>query len=230
MRGARAALTSVFVLVTFGTFLGIGALAHDLRFSVGWAVTGAVLIWAAPAHVITITALASGAGLIEIAVAVGLSGVRLLPMAVSLLPLLRMPRKRPWYLVLPAHFMTVTVWSEGLRLVPALARADRAPFISGMGTGFTLVAAVSTAAGFYLAAGLPPVLGAALLFLTPLSFLMSTAGNARTLADRLALVAGLVLGPLLASQQVGLDLLWTGLIGGTLAYGAQRLSRAVRST
>ena len=37
LRGLKAAIGSVFILVTIGTFLGIGALAHDLGFSLAWA-------------------------------------------------------------------------------------------------------------------------------------------------------------------------------------------------
>jgi hypothetical protein len=80
--------------------------------------------------------------------------------------------------------------------------------------------------GYYLAAGLPPLFAGTLLFLTPMSFLMSTARNARMMVDRLALVLGLVLGPLLTYWHVDLDLMWTGVVGGTLAYGVHRLREA----
>jgi predicted branched-subunit amino acid permease len=223
--GFRTAVTSVFILVTLGTFLGIGALAHDLGFTVAWALATSLLMWAAPAQVIMMTALAGGSALLEIAIAVTLSGVRLLPMAVSLLPTLRGPRTRMHHLILPAHFVAVTTWVEGLRLGPTIPRENRVAFINGMGTGFTAVALASTVAGFYLAAGLPPILAAALLFLTPLSFLMSTAGNARAVADRVALALGLVIGPALAAYQVQLDLLWAGVIAGTLGYAVQRFQR-----
>ena len=80
--------------------------------------------------------------------------------------------------------------------------------------------------GFYLAAGLPPLLAGGLLFLTPMSFLMSTARNARMMVDKLGLVFGLVIGPLLTHLDVSLDLMWTGLIGGTLAYLVHRVREA----
>jgi hypothetical protein len=57
---------------------------------------------------------------------------------------------------------------------------------------------------------------------------MSIAGNARLLADRLALGLGLAIGPTLAAYQVQLDLMWGGVIGGTLAYAAHRLREALR--
>ena len=34
LAGVRAAMTSVFLYVLFGTFVGIGALAHDYGFSI----------------------------------------------------------------------------------------------------------------------------------------------------------------------------------------------------
>jgi hypothetical protein len=85
---------------------------------------------------------------------------------------------------------------------------------------------VSGFVGFYLAAGLPSLLAAALLFLTPISFLISTARNARAMLDKLALVFGLVLAPLLAALHVQLDLMWSGVVGGTLAYAIHRVREA----
>jgi predicted branched-subunit amino acid permease len=228
MRGLQAAFRSVFILVTVGTFLGIGALAHDLGFSLAWALVCTVLVWAGPAQVILMTALGGGAALVEIAIAVALSAVRLLPMVVSLIPLLRGPATRNRDLILPAHFVAVTIWAESLRLLPALPGENRVAFLNGMGSGFLAVGTAFTAVGFYLAASLPLVLTAALLMLTPLAFLMSIAGNARLLADRLALGLGLTIGPLFAAYQVQLDLLWAGIIGGSLAYGLHRLREAAR--
>jgi hypothetical protein len=86
----------------------------------------------------------------------------------------------------------------------------------------------ATAAGFYLAASLPPLMSAALLFLTPLAFLMSTLRNARLLVDRLALALALVLGPLFAYWQIGLDLMWSGIVAGTLAYAVHRVREALQ--
>ena len=48
--GLKAAGRSVFVYVIFGTFIGYGALCHDLDFSLPWAVASTVLIWAGPAQ------------------------------------------------------------------------------------------------------------------------------------------------------------------------------------
>jgi hypothetical protein len=61
-----------------------------------------------------------------------------------------------------------------------------------------------------------------------MSFLISTANNSRMMVDKLALVLGLVLGTLLTYWHFNLDLMWTGLVGGTLAYLAHRFREALQ--
>jgi predicted branched-subunit amino acid permease len=228
LAGWRAAWTSVFALVLIGTYVGVGALAHDYGFSLRWAVLSTVLIWAAPAQVILLSALGAGATPLEAAVAVGLSGVRLLPMVVSLLALIDRPGTRSRDLVLPAHLTAVSMWVEALRLLPTIPREQRIVFSNGLGLAFVVAAQGGTLIGFYLAASLPGLLTAGLLFLTPMSFLISAVRNSKHLVDRLALGLGLVLGPLLAYAGIGLDLMWTGLIAGSAAYGVHRWREAWR--
>lgn len=226
LAGIRSALTSVFFLVLAGTYIGIGALAHGYGFSVWWLALSSILVWAAPAQVILISTLGLGAPAIEGAVAVSLSAIRLFPMVVALLPLLRDPKTRLRNLLLPAHFTSVSMWVESLRLLPSMPREHRIAFCNGLSAAYMGTAVTFGFVGFYLSSELPPLLAGAMLFLTPMSFLMSTARNARTLIDRLALLFGLIIGPALAYWHVGLDLMWTGVAGGSLAYGLQRLREA----
>ena len=223
--GIGAAWRSVLAYVLIGTYVGIAALAHDFGFSLWWVVASTALVWAGPAQVILISALGAGATPLETALAVGLSSARLLPMVISLLPLIKTPQTRGRELVLPAHLTAISMWIESLRLLPTWPRATRIPFANGLGVGFMLAAQAGTVIGFYLAAALPPILTAGLLFLTPMSFLISTTRNCRLVSDWLALTLGIVLGPVLAAWQVGLDLLWTGIVAGTVAYGVGRLRR-----
>lgn len=228
VEGLRAASRSVFMIVLIGSYVSIGGLAHDLKFSMAWTVLSTVIIFAAPAQVILLTALAAGTAPFAAAIAVALTGIRLLPMAVVLLPVLRTAKTRVAALVLPAHFTSVSYWIESLRLAPALPRENRIAFVNGLGAGLVSTATLATIAGFYLAGVLPHALVAAMLFLTPMSFLSSAIRAARLSSDRAAYVIGVVMAPLLAYAHVGLDLLWTGLIGGTVGYGIHRLRRARR--
>jgi predicted branched-subunit amino acid permease len=220
--GLRASYLSVFVFVLVGTYVGIAALAQDYGFSLAWVMASTVLVWAGPSQVILISALGAGATLLETAIAVGLSCVRFLPMVVALLPLMRGSRTRTHDLLLPAHFTAASMWVESFRLLPGVPLERRVIYCNGLGFGFMSCALIGCVIGYFLTASLPPLLTAAMLFLTPMSFLISTARNARTLADRCALALGLIVLPILVYADVGLDLMWTGIVAGTAAYGVHR--------
>jgi predicted branched-subunit amino acid permease len=226
LAGFRAAWLSALAYVVIGTYIGIAALTRDFGFGLWWAMASTVLVWAAPAQVILVSALATGGAPLATALAVGVSSARLLPMVMSLLPLIKRPKTSYATLILPAHFTAVSVWIEALRLLPAISRQERIPFVNGLGIGFMCAAQAGTLIGYYLAGSLPPLLSAGLLFLTPVSFLISTTRNCQLTSDWLALAIGVVLGPLMATWQVGLDLPWTGVVGGSLAYGIHWLRKA----
>jgi predicted branched-subunit amino acid permease len=225
--GLRGGATSIYMVVVVGSYISIGALGHDLGFPLAWTVLTTLLVWAAPAQVILISALGAGAAPLEVALAVGLSSMRLLPMVVALLPLVKTPRTRTRDVLVTAHFTSISMWIEALRFLPRVPREARIGFANGLGACLMAAATAATIAGFHLAQTLPGPLVAGLLFLSPMSFLMSAVRNARVTADWVALVAGLVLAPLLAWYGVGLDLMWTGIVGGSLAYAAQRLREAL---
>jgi predicted branched-subunit amino acid permease len=205
--------STVLTLVLFATYLGIGALAHDSQFSLGWVLGSTLLVWAGPAQIILISTLGSGATAVQAAIAVTLSAIRLFPMVVSVLPLLRTPQTKRRHLVLVAQ-------------VP---RARRIAFTHGLGCGLLVVCLAATALGYGLAANLPPLFAAAILLLTPLAFLLSTARNCRQLSDVLALALGLALFPLVSMLQTGVDVLLSGIAAGTIAYGAHWWRGRVRA-
>ena len=217
--GMRSVASTVLTLVLFATYLGIGALAHDTHFSLGWVLASTALVWAGPAQIILISTLGSGATVVQAAIAVTVSAIRLFPMVVSVLPMMRTPQTKRRHLVLVTHFIAVTLWVECVRLLPHVPRERRIAFTHGLGTGLCLVCLFATTLGYGLAANLPPLLGAAILLLTPLAFLLSTARNCRQLSDCLALVLGLALFPLVSLLHTGVDILISGISAGTIAYG-----------
>ena len=224
--GLRSIAATVLTLVLFATYLGIGALAHDTHFSMAWALAGTALVWAGPAQIILISTSHAGASLLESALAVTLSAIRLLPMVVVVLPMLRTRRTKLHQLALPAHFTAVTFWVESVRLLPLVPRDRRIAFANGLGTGFVALCALATAFGFGLAAKLPPLFAAGILSLTPLVFLLSTIRNGRDIADRAALILGLAFYPLVSTyMHTGVDILVSGVSAGTIAYGLNSWAR-----
>jgi predicted branched-subunit amino acid permease len=222
LAGMRRGATSIFAVTMIANYVGIGTLSNELGLPLVWTLIASVLIWAAPAHVILASGLATKAALAEIAIAVALSGVRLLPMTITLLPLLRAARTRQRDLLLPAHFTAISTWVEGIRLLPQIRREQRIAFLNGIGTALGLYAFGGALVGYVLSASLPFALAAALLFTTPMAFLLSLIKSARGIIDQAALPLGLILGPTLAASGIGIDLVWTGLIGGSIAYALHR--------
>ena len=220
--GMRSVASTVLTLVLFATYLGIGALAHDTHFSLAWALASTAFVWAGPAQIILISTLGSGATVVQAAIAVTVSAIRLFPMVVSVLPMMRTPQTKRRHLVLVAHLTAVTLWVECFRFLPHVPRERRIAFIHGLGGGLVFVCLVATTIGYGLAANLSQLFAAAIMMLTPLAFLFSTARNCRELADGVALALGLVLFPLAAMLNSGIDILVSGVSAGTIAYGVHR--------
>ena len=228
LRGARVAATSVQGLVLFASMVGFGGLCRDIGFPIGAAMLSSALIWALPAQVLVVGGYAAGNAAPVIALAVALSSIRLFPMTAALIPYLRGRKSGVGAQLLAAHFVAVTAWIEGMRRLPSTPVDGRLPFFFGIGCLLVTSATAATLGGFLLAGTLPRSLAIGLLFLTPLSFLIQLSHNARDMVDRLALAFGLVLAPFMAEIGGRLDLLWTGLIGGTAAWAVHRFVKMRR--
>src|SRR5246127_4242085 len=133
--GMRSVASTILTLVLFATYLGIGALAHDTHFSLGWALASTLFVWAGPAQIILISTLGSGATAVQAAIAVTVSAIRLFPMVVSVMPMLRTPRTKRRELLLATHFIAVPLWVACFRLLPQVPRERRIAFTHGLGTG-----------------------------------------------------------------------------------------------
>lgn len=165
--GLSAALRSVFAVVMAGTYIGMGALAHQYGLSAWWLTLSTVLIWAGPAQLILIAIIGGGGSLWAAALAVWFAGVRFFPMVVTLLPLLRARDGSLRKLLLPVHLTTQSMWVESLRLLPGLPAKRRIPFCNGLAAGYIGIAVLFGLVGYFLAVELPPLLSAGLIFLTP---------------------------------------------------------------
>ena len=87
-----------------------------------------------------------------------------------------------------------------------------------IGVAVCCMMVLGSIAGYLLTGGVPAPVSAALVFTTPLYFILSLVISARARIDTAAIVLGCGLCPLLYLVVPGFDLLATGLIGGTLAY------------
>ncbi len=209
-------------LILAATGAGFGALAHDAGIQFGHTAFMSVILFATPAQVVLVDQLARGSSVWGGTFAVMLTAIRLLPMTVTVMPLLAGPATRRWQYVLASHFVAITGWAEAYRRLPQLPERLRMPYFLGMGSALLVCLLIGTILGFLAATLVPPLLTSALLFMTPMYFAMSLILNARQSMDWWALGAGVVLGPIMFIAAPGFDLLLTGLIGGTIAFLAGR--------
>jgi predicted branched-subunit amino acid permease len=208
-------------IVLFTSSLGFGALARDLGFTLGHATFIAASVYALPTQVLLVDMLARGAALATVAFAVSLTAVRLLPMAVSLMPYIResRPTMRGWVVrVLVGHVIATSVWVESMRRLPKLPDDLRLPHMAGIGIAMMIATVGGSCFGYLIAGAVSPVIAAGLLFMNPIYFLFSLAAGASSRLDWLAIGFGAVLGPVFFYALPGFDLMLTGLIGGTVAY------------
>lgn len=226
-QGAGAAF-SVPGLILVSAFVGFAGLARDAGLTLLQTVFMTAVVWALPAKVVLVGTILSGGSLLTAAFAVTLSSVRLMPMVVAIIPEMRTARTRQWVLYLLSHFVAVTSWVIALERFPEVPRPARTAFYGGLGTTLLAFNMIVVAAVFLLATQLPAPVSALLIFLTPMYFVTSLWGSAQDMAGRLAMVFGLILGPVFHLWVPGFDLMLAGFVGGVSAYAVHLLVRRSR--
>ncbi len=223
--GVRRALAGPAFYVAI-SLMGVGSLARAAGFPVGVAALSTLLVWAGPGQLLFFGAALAKTAPPAIAFAVSLSSVRLLPMCLSVLPMLRGRRTRLPVVMAAAHFIAVTVWAESLRRLPDLERPARLPYFFGVAVTCMGLTTISTAAGFWMTGSLPKPVGAGMMMLAPIYFLATTARAARSGADWLAILFGAVLAPFtIRFIGGGFDLPVLALVGGGGAWLAGYMAR-----
>jgi predicted branched-subunit amino acid permease len=229
LEGARQALGGPAYFVAIA-LIGVGGLAKAADFPPAAAFLSTLLIWAGPAQVLFFGAIAAKTALPAVAVSITLSSIRLMPMVLSILPMLRAPGVSRRSLFFATHFVAVTVWAESLRRLPDIEREKRLPFFFGFAFACIGMTAIFTQAGYYLTEALPTPLAVGVLFLTPIYFLATLVRAARMPVDWFSMIFGLALAPVTqAWVSGGFDLLALGLVGGTGAYACGRFVTARRA-
>ena len=224
--GIRDAL-GIPALVLMASLVGVGGMCRDIGYPMGAGVLSTLMIWAAPGQMVMFGAIGSGAALPAVAIAVSLSSIRFMPMCMAILPMLRGPKTPLWLMLLLSHYVAVTAWVQGMRVLPDMPQEKRIPYYLGFANTVMIAAAISTGVGYFLVGELPKSLAAAALFTSPLFFTLSMLAAARRAVDWLALGLGFAIAPL-AFRFIapGFDLLVEGLVAGTLAYIAHRVLKA----
>ncbi len=223
-QGLRGVL-SVPAFILMLSFVGFGAFSREVGMTMGQAAFSTATIWALPSQVVLAGAVASGSSLLLVMIAVALASIRLTPMVAAWVPVVRGPQSTRVSLILMSHFVAITAWIISMARLPDLPRAARASYFVGFASSLTVCNTIITIFSFWLAGEISAEWRGALFYLTPIYFLTSLTGAAKIRSDQLAMVFGLILGPIFYLLNIQLDLVWTGLFGGTIAFAIVKYSR-----
>lgn len=219
--GIRMGL-GVPVLVLAGAYVGFGSLCRESGLSLWLGLTSTATGWALPGQLALVELYSAGASVLAIMVAVAMSNARLLPMTVTLVPVLRRPQTPGWRFYLYSHFIAMTGWAILMQRGPEMGRPLRLPFWLGLTLTFFVVTLFGTAAGFFLSGVLPAEVSLGLVFINPLYFLLLFIADMRRRARALALAFGAVAGPLIHPLAPDWGLLISGVVAGTAAFLVNR--------
>lgn len=211
-------------MVLAAGYLGFGALANGYGFPLWAALLSTASIFALPGQLAMLEMSLSGTFATVIVVTVSLTAARFLPMAVSLMPVVRTPGRPSWHLYLVAQLLAMTGWAAGMRRFPTLPPAQRLPWFVGFAVTNWIVCLAATLAGYGLADLLPTLVRQGLVFVGPLYFLLILTGETRTRQGIAALACGAVVGPLVHLLSPQWSVMLGGFIGGTLAWALVRSS------
>ena len=221
LKGARG-IASIPAFVLMSSFIGFAGFAREAGFSLGETVFMVATIWALPSHLVLVGSVIADASVFATLIAVLLASVRLMPMVMAQMPLLRGKNTSKWTLLFLSHFIAITSWvflQERYKQVPQDARAS---FFAGFAMTISTICTVLVGITYVLAGTFPPILAAALFFLTPIYFLTSIWRAAYLLSDRWAMGFGLVLGPVFHLIVPEVDILLAGGLGGVIAFAIHR--------
>jgi len=218
VRKGIAAAIGMPVIVLGASFLGFGSLVHASRMSLETGLAATLGLYALPGQIALVELFAAGTPWAALLLAVWLSGARLMPMVITIMPEMAKPHWPAVSRYLVAHFIMMTSWTLCRRHFHSLAIPDRLPFLFGFSGTLLLVCTMMTAAGFLLAGQVPGPISLGLVFLNPLYFVLLFFGERHSQRGLLALVFGAALGPLLYPLTAEWTLLIAGLIGGSAAF------------
>ena len=199
-------------------YLGFGALANGTGFPLWASLLSTATIFALPGQLAMLEMSLAGTLASAIVVTVGLTAARFLPMAITLVPLMRIPGRPSWRVYLAAQLLAMTGWTACMRRFPDLPLAQRLAWFTGFALTNWLVCLAATGVGYGLADSMPPLVRRALVFVGPLYFLLILTGETRTRHGIVALACGAVAGPLIHLVAPEWSVMMAGLVGGTLAW------------
>lgn len=224
----RRAITdslSLPAIILLTTMMGFGSLARVSGFEPSMAVAATVLIWGLPGQLAMVDMTASGHAMFATVMACSLANARFLPMVVSFLPTINAGLTRPWPLFVYAQLLSINSWAMCLKAFPGVDPPFRRFYYVVFASSILLAAVTGTVLGYHASGVLPEPIVLGFVFLSPLFFALVLSG-VPGLPGRLSLVFGCAVMMIAHALVPDVDLVVTGIVGGTLGFViGRRLTR-----
>jgi predicted branched-subunit amino acid permease len=139
-------------------------------------------------------------------------------MTVALMPALQHKSQPRWKYYLSCHFLAVSSWlimKDGYKKIDKKYRLD---YWIGIGSGTLSSAVLSTLFGYLISDYLNNNMMIALAIVNPVYFLCMMIGAMKNIKTTIAIVIGIILGPLFYLTIPEWSILIAGFIGGTAAF------------
>ena len=206
----------------FAAMSGFGALAKESGVSLLIAVGMTGGLWSTPGQVAFVELFATGIGGVALIASVTIANVRMFPLTIATMPLLRSrPGLQPVQFWI-AHINSVTSFVQVVEMSHHVSdRSLRTAYFFGFTTATMSLGLLGTTFGYTVANQLPGVVGQSLVFITPLYMLLLAAQSSQR-SVLMSVVLGCVLVPLGHLVSTNWGLLTGGVLAGTLAYAVER--------
>ena len=219
MRKALLDALSLPAFILLFTMMGFGSLARSAGFDAEMAALASLLIWGLPGQLAMVELTSTGQGLIAIVFACSLANARFLPMVVSFVPAMSRGRSNLPGMLLDAQLLSINSWAVCLREFPQIEPEFRHRYYVTFASTILTAAVSGTLMGYYGAVLLPAVLVLGLIFVSPLFFALVLAAVPGG-AERLSMILGCLTIPIAHYLFPSVDLLITGVVGGSLGFAA----------
>ena len=214
-----------FILLT--TMMGFGSLARNAGFSPEMSALATAFIWGLPGQLAMVELTTTGQGLFAIVFACSLANARFFPMVVSFIPSMTRDRTGFLKLIFFAQLLSINSWAMCMRQFPDIEPDYRKLYFVVFAVSIMSAAIAGTLLGYYVSAILPDALLLGLIFLSPLFFALVLSA-VRKAGEKASLILGCAVVPLAHLYFPEVDLLITGVVGGSLGYLLGRTSLVQR--
>lgn len=221
MRKAMLDALSLPAFILLFTMMGFGSLARGAGFGAEMAALATLFIWGLPGQLAMVELTVTGQGIVAIVFACSLANARFLPMVVSFVPAMSRGKSSLPGMMLDAQLLSINSWAVCLREFPQIEPEFRHRYYLTFASSILAAAVAGTLLGYHGAVLLPGVLVLGLIFVSPLFFaLVLSAVPGR--AERFSMILGCATIPLAHYLFPSVDLLITGVVGGSLGFAMGR--------